>query len=155
MGAGAGVYQRNVGALWDFYIPGTGWLVRGGRLQCDNRVAFPEDDEPHTADIATMDHNTDSDDTTSINYDSDPPYAEEYDGPMEDDHPMVIALLDEIHGPHPPHGAVDEEVRDGWVTPDENMSTSSASWEPITNTRGGLFMPYDDDWIPDFEIESE
>ena len=135
------MYQRNVGALWDFYVAGSGWLVRGGRLQCDNRAAFPEDD--------------DSDDTTSINYDSDPPYAEEYDGPMEDDHPMVVALLDEKHGPSALHEAADFEVHDGWVTPDEIMSTSSASWEPITNTRGGLFMPFDDDWIPDFETESE
>ena len=154
MGAGAGVYQRNVGALWDFYNANTGWLVRGGRLQCDNRLAFPDEDEPPMADIPTVDYNT-ADDTTGINYDSDTPYVEEYDGPMADDHPMVVAFLDEMHGPHPLQGAVVDEEREGWVTPDETMSTSSASWEPTTNTRGGLFMPFDDDWIPDFDTESE
>ena len=94
MGAGAGVYQRNVGALWDFYIAGSGWLIREGRLQCDKRDAFPEED----ATLPTpADHDMVPDDTTSINHDSDPPYEEEYDGWMEDDHPMVLAMRDDMH----------------------------------------------------------
>ena len=155
MGAGASVYKGNVSALWDLYNARRGWFVREGRLQINNTVAFPDENEPTMTDAPTIDYNTDSDEATGINYDSDEPYAEAYDGPMADDHPMVVELRIGMYGPDPPPVAEVEAEHDGWVTPDGVMSSSSASWEPITNTRGGLFMPFDDDWIPDFETESE
>ena len=39
--------------------------------------------------------------------------------------------------------------------PYEGPLVDSPVWEPITNTRGGLFEAFDDDWIPDFETESD
>ena len=155
MGAGASVYKGNVSALWDLYNARSGWFVRGGRLQIDNRVAFPDESEPDMTDIPTIDYYTDSDETTGIDYESEAPYAEAYDGPLANDDPMFVELSGGLFGPNPPPATDAEEEHDGWVTPHGAMSSSSASWEPITNARGGLFMPFDDDWIPDFETESE
>ena len=144
MGAGASVYKRNVGALWNLYNARTGWLIREGR------VVFAEGIETTTADTPTIDYNTDSDDTTGIDYDSDAPYAEAYDGPLADDHPMVVELRDRVFGPIPPPAA-DAEAE----PPDEVMSASSESWEWFTNTRGGGNGNYDFDWIPDLETMSD
>ena len=74
------------------------------------------------------------------------------DGDMEDDHPMVEAMRG---GANPI--ADDHEMVDGWMTPEETTSPSSEPWEPITNTRGHdrEHDPYNWDWIPDFDTESD
>ena len=155
MGAGAGVYQCRVGSLVDFYIAGRGWLVRGGRLQCNNHIAFPDVPDADINDRAAMhaaELDSDSDETIGINYDSDPPYEEAYDGDMEDDHPMVLALMG---GTHP--STMEQEVMDGWATPEVSTPPPFEPWEPITNTRGHDREqdPYNWDWIPDFGTESD
>ena len=151
------MYQCRVGALVDFYTATRGWMIRGGLLQCDNHIAFLEDPVADINDRAAMhaaELDADSDETTGINYDSDSPYEEAYDGDMEDDHPMVLALMGETP---PSTSTMEQEVLDGWVTPEENTPPPSEPWEPITNTRGHdrEHDPYNWDWIPDFGTDSD
>ena len=151
MGAGASVYQRNVGSLWNLYNARTGWLIREGR------VSFAEEVRTTIDDTLTIDHNSDSDDN-DIDVENDTHYAEAYDGPLADDpmnefylnpeHPRYNEVYDRVFGPEP-------EPESESAPTDVEMSSSSSSWEPITNTRGGGNGNFDFDWIPDFETENE
>ena len=153
MGAGASVYQRSVGSLWNLYNARTGWLIREGR------VVFAEGVRTETINTLETDHNPDSEDN-DIEDEMDTHYAEVYDGPLADDpmnefyldpeHPRYNDVYDRVFGPVP-------EPEEEAAPTDEEMvsSSSSSSWEPFTNTRGGGKGDFDWDWIPDFETESE
>ena len=159
MGAGAGVYQCNIGAIVDYYTAKRGYLVKDGRLvdyyiagRWGDQAALINDRAARHAAELNVEPDRESDETTGINYDTDSPYEEAYDGDMEDDHPMVEAMRG---GTNP--NADDHEMVDGWMTPEENTTSSSEPWEPITNTRGHdrEHDPYNWDWIPDFGTESD
>ena len=121
MGAGAGVYQCNIGALVDFYVAGRGYLVKDGRLQVDNPTALPDDPAADINDRAALhaaefDLDRDSDETTGISYDTESPYEEAYDGDMAVDHPMFVAMM----GGTQPNA-------DGWMTPEGGFITKRRS----------------------------
>ena len=178
MGSGAGVLHKcNTDNLVDYYTAGRGYSVIDGRSVDyylegrwgDQDASINDRAARHAAILANdpgQDYDVnlaDSDETTGINYDTDSPYEETYDGDMTTDHPMVMAMM----GRTPPnadgwatpdeHEMADNEMTDGWLTPVESTSPTSEPWEPITNTRGHdrVQDPYNWDWIPDFETESD
>ena len=171
MGSGAAVMGNcTVDNLATYYSAGHGYLVIDGRSvdyylmgRWGDEAASINDRAARHAELLAnnpghdYDINLDdSDEMSGINEGMDPPYEESYDGDMPDDHPMVIALMDGGATPDE-HELADDDTEDGWVTLDESSSATSEPYEPLTNTRGHdrNADPYNWDWIPDFDTESD
>ena len=170
-----------VDSLATYYSAGQGFVVIDGRLvdyymlatippevanmndRAARHAALLEDSPGHDYDTTAIPD--DIDETTGINYDSepddpddmymDPPYAEPYDGnlsDLSDDHPMVAALLGVGFWGYIGTNNDDQEVIDGWFTPAPSSSGTSEEWEPLTNTRGHDLEndAFNWDWMPDF-----